>query len=99
MGDTVLDVRGRAGPAQVRDGAKGLERHLASPPGALPGARTGLVCLIALWQGVNWGGISLAKPCWNHTGVLGGRDTRKWPAQISVVWRGQELVDLEGSQW
>lgn len=80
-------------------GPRVLERHLANPPGALPGASTGLVCLIALWQGINWGGITMAGPCWKHTDVLDGRDTRKWPAQIGVVWKEQELVDLASPQW
>ena len=32
-------------------------------------------------------------------GVLGRRARRKGPTQIRLMWRGQELADIEISQW
>lgn len=51
-----------------------------------------------LSQGGSWAGTSVVRPCWN-LGVLGRRDMRKRPDQMSVVWKGQELVAKECSQW
>lgn len=64
------------------------------PPWTLSGALTGQVPLMPLsvraWTGLTsqWRGPV------GTLGVLGGRDMRKGPAQISVVWRGQELWPL-----
>ena len=56
MGDTGLHVRGRAGPAQVRDGAQrsGLAQY-----------STGLAPLTPLCQGMSWAGTSVVRSCWD----------------------------------
>lgn len=61
-----------------------------------PSTAQGLVLLIPLCQGMSWAGTSVVRPCWNPMGLgmQGGRDMRKGSAEISVVWRGQEMVAL-----
>ena len=60
MGDPGLHVRGRAGPAPVRDGAQqsGLAQY-----------STGLAPLTPLCQGMSWAGTSVVRPCWDPTGL------------------------------
>ena len=60
MGDTGLHVRGRADPAQVRDGAQrsGLAQY-----------STGLAPLTPLCQGMSWAGTSVVRSCWDPTGL------------------------------
>lgn len=64
---------------------------------ATPPALSSMDAVWCFCWGVSWAGVSVVRPCWN-LGVVGGREGRQGPAQISAVWRGQELVANEHSQ-
>lgn len=81
-------------------GSSVLERHPASP--VLRGPAWCLAGPVPryLGQGHRLGQLSdEALLEFGTLGVLGGRNMRKWRAQVSVVWRGQGMVDSENSQW